>query len=192
MSESRMIEYQYDSDLLAQVEKKLGNMKSEAPKALKNALNTTGRKARTDLKTGTREEYTVKSTYLTKAIRLQSAKVSDLTAVIYVSGPTLNITDFKTTTPKSGAKASVKKGGLKQLVGSRGIKAFSSSASQLNGLIWQREGAERFPIRPLKSPSVPNMLREKGDVYKKVSPTIMDNLMDNVEKQVSRILTSNS
>lgn len=44
-----MIEISYDRNMLAQVEKKLGKMKSEAPKALKNALNQTAKQERKDL-----------------------------------------------------------------------------------------------------------------------------------------------
>ena len=44
-----MIEISYDRNMLAQVEKKLGKMKSEAPKALKNALNQTAKQARKEL-----------------------------------------------------------------------------------------------------------------------------------------------
>ena len=36
-----MIEISYDRNMLEQVERRLGRMKSEAPKALKNAINQT-------------------------------------------------------------------------------------------------------------------------------------------------------
>ena len=41
-----MITYEFDPNTLAKVERKLGSLKSEAPKALKNAINQTAKAAR--------------------------------------------------------------------------------------------------------------------------------------------------
>ena len=179
-----MIEITYDRNMLQQIEKKLGNMKGEAPKALKNTLNMTARQARTDLKKQVRSRYIVKAGKVSQAMRIQKATNSKLDATIFVKGKTLNITNYKTTTPKKGAKAQVLKGGgLKQLVGPQKITAFGG----LNGLIWQRRGQSRYPIVPLKSLSVPKAVENKN-VYDVVEPSIKENLKCNAESQVKRIL----
>ena len=151
-----MIKYEFDPVSLAKVEKKLGNLKSKAPQALKNAINMTARKARTDLKKAAQKQYTAKSGDLSRGMKLSSASVGNLQAVIYVRGQPLHITHFK---------------------------AFRG----LNGLIWQRDTAERLPIKALFSNSAPVMVGNEK-VLGKVTPTINRMLRDNVNKQVRRIL----
>ena len=180
-----MIEISYDRDMLEQVERKLGRMKSEAPKALKNALNQTARQARTDLKNQVRKQYTVKAGKVSQAMRIQRATNTRLDATIFVKGKVLNITNYKTSAPQKGAKAQiVKNGGLKPIVGSRGITAFKG----INDLLWQRRGKERYPIKPLKSLSIPKAIGSEKKVYGIVKPDIKKNLKANVNAQVRKIL----
>ncbi len=180
-----MIEITYDQNMLERVERKLGQMKKEAPKALKNALNQTARQARTDLKNQVRKQYTVKAGKVSQAMRIQKATNTKLDATIFVKGKVLNITNYKTSAPKKGAKAQVKKdGGLKQLVGPKEITAFKGK----NGLIWQRRGKGRYPIKPLKSLSIPKAVGDEKKVYGVVRPEIKRNLKANVDAQVRRIL----
>lgn len=180
-----MIEISYDRNMLEQVERKLGRMKSEAPKALKNALNQTARQARTDLKNQVRKQYTVKAGKVSQAMRIQRATNSKLDATIFVKGKVLNITNYKTSAPKKGAKAQVvKDGGLKIIIGPKGITAFKGK----NDLIWQRRGKERYPIKPLKSLSIPKAVGNERKVYGKVKPDIKKNLKINVNAQVRKIL----
>lgn len=171
--------------MLRQVERRLGRMKSEAPKALKNALNQTARQARTDLKNQVRKQYTVKAGKVSQAMRIQRATNANLDATIFVKGRVLNITNYKTTAPKRGAKAQVvKDGGLKQIVGPKGITAFKG----INGLLWQRRDKERYPIKPLKSLSIPKAVGNEKKVYGRVEPDIKKNLKANVNAQVRKIL----
>lgn len=180
-----MIEITYDPKMLAKIERKLGEMKSEAPKALKKALNQTARQARTDLKNQVRKQYTIKAGKVSQAMRIQSATNTKLDAMIFVKGKVLNITNYKTSAPKKGAKAQiVKDGGLKQIVGPKKITAFKGA----NDLLWQRHGKERYPIKPLKSLSIPKAVGSEKRVYGIVKPDIKKNLKANVEKQVRRIL----
>lgn len=180
-----MMEISYDQDMLAQIERKLGQMKREAPKVLKNALNQTARQARTDLKNQVRKQYTVKAGKVSQAMRIQKATNSKLDATIFVKGKVLNITNYKTSASKKGAKAQVvKDGGLKQIAGPKGITAFKGK----NDLIWQRRGRERYPIKPLKSLSIPKAVGNERKVYGIVKPDIKKNLKVNVESQVKRIL----
>ncbi len=180
-----MIEISCDRNMLAKIERKLGRLKSEAPKALKNALNQTARQARTDLKNQVRKQYTVKAGKVSQAMRIQRATNTKLDATIFVKGKVLNITNYKSSAPKKGAKAQiVKDGGLKQIVGPKGITAFKG----INDLIWQRRGKERYPIKPLKSLSIPKAVGNEKKVYGMVKPDIKKNLKANVENQVRRIL----
>lgn len=181
----KLIRISYDRDMLEQVEQQLGKMKNEAPKALKNAINQTARQARTDLKNQVRKKYTVKAGKVSQAMRIQRATNTRLEATIFVRGKVLNITNYKTSAPKKGAKAQVAKdGGLKRIVGPKHITAFKGK----NALLWQRQGKDRFPIMPLKSISIPKAVSSKKKVYGVVKPEIMKNLKANVDAQVRRIL----
>lgn len=179
-----MITYEFDPVSVQKVEKKLGDLKAKAPQALKNAINMTARKARTDLKNATKKQYTAKVGDISRGMRLTSASVGNLQATIYIKGSPLHITHFKATTPKRGAKAQiVKSGSLKVIEGPQKIKAFRG----LNSLIWQRQSEERLPIKPLYSNSPPVMVGN-DKVLNTVTPTINKTLKDNVNKQVKRIL----
>lgn len=177
------IEITYDRNMLTQIERRLGKMKSEAPKALKNAINMTARQVRTDLKKEVRRQYIVKAGEVAKRLTMKRATNSHLEATIFVKGKPVKITNYKTTTPKKGAKAQVlKSGGLKPLVGPKGITAFKG----LNGLIWQRRSKERMPIKPLSAVSIPKAVEVR--VYDNIEPGIKENLKRNVDAQVKRIL----
>ena len=180
-----MIEVSYDQKMLAQVERKLWMMKSEVPKVLKNAINQTARQARSDLKEQVNKQYTVKLGKISQAMRIQRATNTRLDATIFVKGKVLNITNYKVTTPKKGAKAQiVKSGGLKQIVGPKKITAFKG----LNGLIWQRRDKKRYPILPLKSLSIPKAVGSERRVYGIIKPRIRQNLKKNVQAQIQRVL----
>lgn len=177
------VEASYDKNTLKKLERRLGKMKKEAPKALKNAINMTARQTRTGLKNEVRRQYTVKAGEVSKRMSIKRATNSELQATVFIRGKPLKITAYKTTTPKSGAKAQVlKSGGLKPIVGPKEITAFKG----LNNLIWQRAGKSRLPIRPLAAVSVPKAVEVR--VYAKVRPEIKRNLQESIEKQVDRIL----
>ncbi len=178
------IRFEYDAESLSLLNYKLNKLGTQMNPALKNAINITARKARTDLKTTARQVYSVKASPLSSASRLSSASNNNLQATIHVTGGVLSLTNFKTSFPKRGAKASVKGSSLKELVGSKGIRAFKGPGGQ----IYQRKDSDRLPIKKLSGPSVPNMYREDGEVYKKVEPTIQTNLRNNVEAQVKKYL----
>ena len=180
-----MIQIEYDRNMLAKVERKLGRMKSEAPKVLKNAINQTAKQAQRDLAAEAQKTYTVKVGKFSKYMPIKNATTSSLEATIKAKGKPLNLTSFKTQAPRTGAKAQILSGGsLKLLMGSKGIKAFKG----MNKLIWQRTGKERYPIKPLKSNSIPKMLGNEKRVYGVVRPSIEQHLRENVEKQVRKVL----
>ena len=134
-----MITYEYDAKTLAQVEKKLGALKSEAPKALKNAINATAKQARKELATKAQETYVVKSGRFNKAMKIKNATQGNLEATIKATGAPLELKDFKVSpaSVKTGAsRPSMVKGkvlaanGMKNLQ-KGGIKAYYEIFSQI-------------------------------------------------------------
>lgn len=193
-----MIEFEYDQDTLKKVEKKLGNLKSEAPKALKNAINATAKQARTGLAKEAQKTYVVKSGRFNKAMTIKNATAGNLEATIKATGAPMELKDYKVSpaSVRTGSnrpsitKAKVLKSGSLKGLQKGDIKAFVAKFSSGHTSVAQRQGSSRLPLKVLYSNSIPKMLGNEKRVYGVVSPTIMDNLQDNIEKQVQKILNS--
>nr|WP_325300178.1 phage tail protein [uncultured Dysosmobacter sp.] len=179
-----MIRIEVDAASLSRVQRKLGRMKSEAPKVIAKALNQTAKQARKRLADKARQAYTVKTGKFNSNMKIKNATAGNLEAEIRSQGKPLNITNFKYSAPKSGAKAQVVTGGgLKALIMGN-IKAFKG----MNGLIWQRRSAARTPIKPLKSNSIPKMLGSEKRVYGIVRPYINKDLKKNIDTQIKALV----
>ena len=100
-----MITYEFDQNTLAKVERRLGRMKSEAPKALKNAINQTAKAARKDLAEEAQKTYVVKSGRFNKAMTIKNATQGNLEATIKTTGAPMELKDFKVSpaTARTGA-----------------------------------------------------------------------------------------
>lgn len=201
-----MIEVKYDRDMLRKVEKKLGKMKSEAPKVLKNALNQTAKQARKDLATEAQKTYTIKNGGFNRAMKLKPASSGNLEAVITAKGAPLPLKNFRFS--KAGGQVRVqvlKSGGLKPLIKGN-IKAFVNNIARKgqkrkkdtkkgkagtdvkHNAIAQRLTEKRLGIKEKYSNSVPVMIGNEKRVYGIVRPDIQKNLQENIEKQVQKVL----
>lgn len=191
-----MITYEYDNKTLAQVEKKLGELKSEASKALKNAVNATAKQARKELAGTAQNTYEVKSGRFNKAMKIKNATKSRLEATIKAKGKPMELKDFKVSpaSVKTGAdrpkmvKAKVISSGSLKKLQKGDIKAFVVKFSSGHAAVAQRKGEEKLPIKTLYSNSIPKMIGNEKKVYGIVKPNIENNLRDNVNKQVAKIL----
>ena len=72
--------------MLAEIEKKLGDMRNEAPKVLKNAINQTAKQARKELATEAQKKYVVKSGRFNKAMKIKKATARNFAAIIKTTG----------------------------------------------------------------------------------------------------------
>ena len=155
-----MITYEVNRAELELVEKKLGDMKSKAPQVFKNAVNKTARQARKRIAQSAKGAYTVKQVGFNSHMKIKNASTGNLTASVDADGKPLTLVRFKNRAgrPKKGgaaAAADIVNGGLKQLVSSQGGKAFKR-----NGLVMQREGKDRLPVKVFHSNSVPKMVEK--------------------------------
>lgn len=191
-----MITYEYDQNMLAKVEKKLGSLKSEAPKALKNAINQTAKQARKELATEAQKTYVVKSGRFNKAMTIKNATQSSLEATIKATGAPMELKDYKVSpaTAQTGpnrpsiTKAKVLKAGSMKGLQKGDIKAFVAKFASGHASVAQRRGSARLPLKVLYSNSIPKMLGNEKRVYGVVRPNISKNLQENVDKQVRKIL----
>lgn len=157
-----MIYIKVEEDSLRYVQQRLGKNAAQAPFAICNAANQTATWARRELLSAAQARYTVSSGGFNKNATIKRASPATLTAIIRVKGATLMLTRFKTSAPKSGAKAAVLAGsGLQTLLYGGSIKAFKGSVAagkKSTGAIMQRRGPSRYPVKVLHGPSVPKMV----------------------------------
>lgn len=182
-----MITYEVSQRDLRYVRRKLQGMEKQAPRAIKNAINHTAKEARKKLAAGAQGSYTVKSGGFNSRMKIQNATNSRLHAVIRAKDRPLTITRFHATAPKGGGRADIVKSGLKEIVGPKKIKAFKRG-----GLIMQRKTEDRFPLKVLRSNSVPKMLEkvysgERG-IEGELAPTIQKTLHDEIKKEIKKLM----
>ena len=191
-----LIRFEYDEAMLHVIEMALGNLKSESRKVLKNAVNATAKQAQADLAAKAKETYDVKKTRFTKAMGLRKATASRQEATITVTGEQLELHDFQSSpsTYKSGRTQAdavqakvLLSSAMKPLV-KGDLKAFLVKFQSGHVTIAQRKGESRFPIKKLLSNSIPKMVGNQDKVYGVVEPHIYSNLMDNIMKEISKVV----
>ena len=186
-----MIRYGIDRSDLQKLQASLRGAEKKIPRVIKNAINRTAKKARKELAAGAQASYTVKSGGFNSRMKVKNATMRNLSATIAVKGKTLTIGRFHTTAPRSGAKADIKKGGLKALKLPLGDKK-DSSAFKRKGLIMQRMTGERYPVKVLRSVSVPKMLEKvytgESGIKGALDPVIEKTLHDEIESEIRKVI----
>ena len=187
-----MIHVEVDRADLQRVLSGLTNLE-KAPSHLRNAINRTATQAMKMIRAGRSQGYTIKAGRFNQNIKVQRATAAHLDATIKSQGkpPTLS-GSFKTSYPKSGGKADITKSGLKRLVVSTGGAAFIPSGGRAAGLMAQRKGSKRFPIKVLSGNSVPKMVEMiwkgerggQGDMGEKVKRRLHDEMMAEIARLV--------
>ena len=201
----------YDGEyLLAEIDRKLGALRTEKYNVLKNAVNATAKKAKADLIAKAQAEYTAKKGSLSKATTQKNATIAKPEATLTVKGGMLEIRSFKTTVPKSGAKAKIlQSGNLKTIQSQKGsrAKAFLTTFQSGHKAIVQCQDGERYKvgdaiqrrkkmwgknadmtrIKELMSVSFPIMVGGSS-VLGKLAPGIVDDLKRNVQIEIRKVL----
>ncbi len=197
---SELIKIEVNESDIKWAQKKLKGMETKAPRVLKNAINHTAKKARKSLMEGAQRRYTVKNAGFNSRIKIYNATNTKLSASVYARDRTLTLPRFHTTSPKSGVKSEVLKGsGLKEVVSRRGssesngeIHAFRAKGGKAAGLIVQRRTVARYPLKVLRSISVPKMLEivylGRGGISEALEPEIKRTFRDEVKKEIAKIV----
>ena len=181
-----MIQFEFDQYSVAAIERRLGKMKSEAPKALKTALNATAKNARTDLAHKAQATYAVKVGGFASEMRLIPATAGNLVAILRSRGASLEMRYFSVQGGTGGPPLTVM---VKRTTGRHTIgKGFRNTLGSGGKVPAMRHGSERLPIKKLFSVSIPQMIGNEREVYGVVKPSIEDHLENNVERQIARIL----
>jgi hypothetical protein len=199
---------EYDGALVDAVGAALGDLKSQRFKVLKNAVNATAKQAQAALVDKAQAEYAAKKGPLKRAATIKKGTDSKPEATITVKGATLELREFKTSAPKSGAKAKILNSSTLKLIQSqKGSKAkaflatFESGHSAIvqrqDGETYRRDGAKRQAkygphidmtrIKKLLSISFPKMVGGSA-VLGELAPDIYDTLLENVNKEIRRVM----
>lgn len=199
---------EYDGALVDAVGAALGDLKSQRFKVLKNAVNATAKQAQAALVDKAQAEYAAKKGPLKRAATIKKGTDSKPEATITVKGATLELREFKTSAPKSGAKAKILNSSTLKLIQSqKGSKAkaflatFESGRSAIvqrqDGETYRRDGAKRQAkygphidmtrIKKLLSISFPKMVGGSA-VLGELAPDIYDTLLENVNKEIRRVM----
>lgn len=199
---------EYDGALVDAVGAALGDLKSQRFKVLKNAVNATAKQAQAALVDKAQAEYAAKKGPLKRAATIKKGTDSKPEATITVKGATLELREFKTSAPKSGAKAKILNSSTLKLIQSqKGSKAkaflatFESGHTAIvqrqDGETYRRDGAKRQAkygrhidmtrIKKLLSISFPKMVGGSA-VLGALAPDIYDTLLENVNKEIRRVM----
>lgn len=187
------IHFEWDQGMLHKIERKLGNMKSQAPRVFALGLNDTARQARRDLATKAQQAYAVKVGGFTKYIRLTAASSGSLEAWLRVNGSNLPLTQ-KYFSVRGGKGP---KGGPLQTLVKRSSGVHTWGPGAFNNVLGgsghkgaaERKQPTRLPIHAVYTTSIPAMVGNEKEVYGIVEPNIMTNLQKNVERHIARILS---
>ena len=198
----------YDGALVDAVGAALGDLKSQRFKVLKNAVNATAKQAQAALVDKAQAEYAAKKGPLKRAATIKKGTDSKPEATITVKGATLELREFKTSAPKSGAKAKILNSSTLKLIQSQKgseAKAFlatfgsdhSAIVQRQDGETYRRDGAKRQAkygphidmtrIKKLLSISFPKMVGGSA-VLGELAPDIYDTLLENVNKEIRRVM----
>lgn len=199
---------EYDGALVDAVGTALGDLKSQRFKVLKNAVNATAKQAQAALVDKAQAEYAAKKGPLKRAATIKKGTDSKPEATITVKGATLELREFKTSAPKSGAKAKILNSSTLKLIQSqKGSKAkaflatFESGHTAIvqrqDGETYRRYGAKRQEkygrhidmtrVKKLLSISFPKMVGSSA-VLGALAPDIYDTLLENVNKEIRRVM----
>lgn len=155
----------------------LQNCKNGFETAVSRAINRSLTLARTQASKLVREDYTVKARTVNKTYKLKKASKSNLEGTFLSKGPTLGAHEFKFT-PKSDTTGA-KRRAVKLTI--RKDKEFSVQRGFVHQKrIYQRKGKERYPIKTLTGPAVPQMIG---------SETVMDKLSEQTQEAVEKRLS---
>lgn len=199
---------EYDGALVDAVGAALGDLKSQRFKVLKNAVNATAKQAQAALVDKAQAEYAAKKGPLKRAATIKKGTDSKPEATITVKGATLELREFKTSAPKSGAKAKILNSSTLKLIQSQKgskAKAFLATFESGHSAIVQRQGGETYRrdgakrqakygrhidmtrIKKLLSISFPKMVGGSA-VLGELAPDIYDTLLENVNKEIRRVM----
>lgn len=177
---------------LERIQQQLKDFPDKIPVVTARAINRAAEAARTEGSRFIRETYHVKHSSVLRKIKIKKAYPADLVADIRVTGRPLSVINFKVKAnkplPTRGkyAVVSVKKGGGGEIKGSFVLTTRTGYTN-----VFTRKTKERFPLRSLHGPSVPQMMGHE-DGLKRMEDKAREVLDKRLDHEINRVLGGNS
>ena len=178
---------------IKEIIKKLDTLHDKAPSVLKNAINATARKVRTQMIKDAQSRYVVKDKGALKneakgGPKVYTARVTNLEAEIKSKGSMQDIMAFMTkpNTQAGAAAARVLNSGSFKALEVSGLKAFVATFKSGHQAIVQRKGKDRLPVKKLLSPAIPIMLGSE-EISSKAEKLAYEVLQEEIQKRIDKI-----
>ncbi|MDD3662288.1 MAG: phage tail protein [Candidatus Pacebacteria bacterium] len=179
------------------VEKRLGNMKKEAPLVVSRAINRAIQNVKKNMGKETSARYFISSGDVKKTVNVTKASKSNLKAAAISQGGGIALSKFKVNpgtpvryrgknrSPKV-YKAGVKKsGGVKPLDGDP--KSFVAIMKSGHKGVFSRMSEDSLPLKQLYGPSVPQMVKNE-EIMNPINKEANDTLQKRINAEVNNIL----
>lgn len=190
MTDDGMLTFELDEITVRDIELRLGALRAKAPTALKNAINMTAKDARTDLWAKANATYTIKKGGFNKDMKLTPANVGNLEAVLLTRGAPIEMIKFRVTDRKGTPRVEILRGQVKSMGDRSFVNNVAKKGTHTHVAVAKYIGGKnsRLKIQKKFSVSSPIMIGNERRVYGIVEPKIIENLQNNVDKQVNKIL----
>ncbi|ECD6517303.1 hypothetical protein E2329_22820 [Salmonella enterica subsp. enterica] len=175
-----------DTQLLHEIQSRLGNMSNKAPNVIANALNRAMTTVAASVSQETRKEYTIKATDIKATLSKTKATKSSMQAIVESQGGLVPLDKFqvspKTVQPlrKKPIKVGVKKNARKEVKG-----AFVADISGKK--VFTRTDKRRLPIKRLMGPSIPQMIGNE-EVRNKINAAGFEQFNRRLPHEINRLL----
>lgn len=172
------------------LEKALRKTPEKVNSALARAVNRAVTNVKSNISKQVRENYVIKASDVKKTLEISKATQKQPVAFVRSVGKRIDLTKFRLS-PTSPRPKSPPKGGYRVQVRKReGLKTvprgFLLEARGSIGL-FQRTGSERFPIKRLTGPSVPQMI-ERKDTMEYIESEAKKMLNNRIQHELDRAL----
>ncbi|SHN77271.1 phage tail protein [Desulfitobacterium chlororespirans] len=174
---------------LQKLEEQLKDFPEQIPAVAVRAINRAAEASRSAVSKFVREEYFIGASNLTGRIKIKKAYQADMVADIYAKDRTISSINFKVRAnkplPKKGSYAHLR---VKKSSSGGMVKgSFITTVRGRHRNVFTRVTKNRFPLRSLHSPSVPQMMGHE-DGIRVMEETAREVLEKRLEHEVERVL----
>lgn len=172
---------------LDRVSKILAGIPGGVQKAVGSALARAGRSGRTVAARAITKEYAISYTQVIANVRninRSSGSGSSMEVTFGYAGNVIPLVRFDTTVSGDGyVQTRVKQSSSKEILD----RAFQAQVGAHTG-IFERVGDDRFPIKELFGPAVPQMMYSNEDVMDEIENKVVETYQNRIDHEITRIL----
>lgn len=187
-----MISVMIQDEILKQ---KLQKIPKDAPLILSRALRRGLQTAGSEAKKAIRDEYPLKAKEISSTLKFKKPSKANLTAQMISSGNKLGVEHFKISPAVSTRKSrllkitiSKKKGPITLSAGfAKEVKKYVDATSlSPNIRVFVREGSERYPVKRIYGPSVPELVGSKN-VMNRIDAEASSMVLKRIDHEINRL-----